>query len=86
MTTLDRLKKTRNAIIFETAWLCESMPKPPGPKDKLIDAVTCIWNRSVTRAGFGEYINELCISEEDIREAVKFWNSKEGVLSIPEQL
>ena len=86
MKNLERFKKVREAIIFETAWLIVTMPKPLGPKDKVIDAVTCIWNCSVTRAGFGAYINELCISEKDIRDAVKLWDSKDGIVSIPKEV
>jgi len=85
MTNLERLKKVRESIIYETAWLIVTMPKPLGPKDKVIDTVTCIWNCSVPRAGFRAYINELCISEKDIRDAAKLWNSKTGILSKPKE-
>ena len=77
MSCIDPIKKLRESVIFETAWLYETMPRSQGPKDRMVEAVTVIWNRSFGRAGFGENFNELCIDVKDIKNASEFWNSKD---------
>lgn len=79
----ETIKKLRESIIFETAWLYESTKATKEEKEQTIEAVKVIWNRSIGRAGFGSF-NELSISEKDIKEAVEFWNSKDGKVVFPQ--
>lgn len=76
MTEKEVVKKLRESIIFETAWLYRTMPESQEINDKMLEVVKVIWNRAFQRAGFVSDFHDLLITEEQILEAVEFWNSR----------
>ena len=82
MSDLENLKKVKDAIIFETAWRYETMPKSKRQKDDLLETIKVIWNRSIGRAGVGECFGELGITEEDVKKAAEFFNSKDKTVFV----
>ena len=77
----ESILKLRESMIIEAAWLYSTMPNSQGPKDRMVDAVTVVWNRSIGRAGFGDF-EELSIGEEDVIEAAKQFNSKDKTVFV----
>ena len=76
MNEFEVLKKVKDAVVFETAWLYESLQVSEKKKDDMLELVKVIWNRSFPRAGFDQYFNELSIDENDIRKAGEMLSHK----------
>ena len=81
MTEKEVIEKFRESIIFETAWLFETTEVTDEEKERTIEVVKVIWNRTVSRAGFSRDLNDLTINEEDIKKASGFWKSDDQVSS-----
>ena len=86
MSDLEVVKKLRESIIFETAWLYETMPTTAKEKEIMIEAVKVIWNRAFPRAGFVGQFHEISFDEEDIRKVAELWLSKDSKLVVPKEI
>jgi hypothetical protein len=76
MCEKDIVKKLRESIISQTAWLFEATEASTEERDRTIEAVKVIWNRSLSRAGFGRCCRKQVIRGEDFKDAVEFWSSQ----------
>ncbi len=79
MNCKEQIMKLRESVIFETAWLYETISDADSQKDKMIETVYVVWNRSIGRAGFVGDFNELCIAKEDITNATGLLNKVEAL-------
>ena len=86
MLELEDLKKLRDAMIFEAAWLFESTKETDEEKKDKLEYVKVVWNRAFQRAGFAGEFNDLSITEEDIRKAAELWSSRENRVFMLDEL
>jgi len=73
----EAIKIMKESIIFETAWLYTTLSQAKGQKDRMVEAITVVWNRSLGRAGISGDFYDMSIRKEDILCAAERWNSKE---------
>lgn len=85
MTEEEVIEKLRESIVFETAWLFNTMPTTNKEKEIMIEAVKVIWNRSIGRAGFGGPLSEISVDEKDFKEISDYLNSKSIKLVAPKE-
>lgn len=82
MSDLETLKKLRDAIVFEAAWLYESSDLSDEAKEHMADTIKVVWNRAFQRAGFVEYFKEVIIGNNSIENfAQQFWGNPREIIS-----
>ena len=85
MSDLEILKKVKDAIIFEAAWLYETSKESEREKDDKLEYVKVIWNRAFQRAGGGPF-EELSFDENDIKKAAEYWDHEDRLVLDPAKL
>ena len=78
----DLISKLKEAVIFETAWLYETMDWSKQKKEDMLEIIKVVWNRSIGRAGLPGNFYELSISEEEIKQAAERWSKEDRVVDI----
>jgi hypothetical protein len=74
---LNALSEMRDAVVFETAWTYHTMKASKKQKEQLLDCIKVVWNRSLCRAGYPEYLMDLGFNEEDVKKVlVEVWGGK----------
>ena len=81
MSDLEILKKVKDAIIFEAAWLYETTKDSKKVKEDRLEYIKVVWNRAFPRAGGAGYFEELSFDEEDIKKAAEMWDHEDEHVS-----
>ena len=71
MNELEVLNNLKESLIFEASWLYESSDVSADEKENMLESIKTVWNRSIQRAGFTKYFNELCVNLDDFKRRRK---------------
>ena len=80
MSDLEILKKVKDAIIFEAAWLYVTTKDSKKVKEDRLEYIKVVWNRAFPRAGGASYFNEISFDENDVKKAAEMWDHEDRLV------